>query len=444
MGKKEDRIPDYLDLSRIIYTGLCNLIDPTILYQNSDLFSKRRRNRFIIPLQSIQERENELMPPSGISIEIPINGIFRRNSILAYFDDPRYRRKSSGITKYGTLEMHSIVKKEDLIEYRGGKEFRQKYQMKVDRFFFIPEEVHILPGSSSIMVRNNSIIGVDTQITLNIRSRVAGLVRVERKKKRIELKIFSGDIHFPGETDKISRHSGVLIPPGTGKLNCKESKKWKNFIYVQRITPSKKKYFVLVRPVVTYEITDGITLATLFPPDLLQERDNVQLRVVNYILYGNGKPIRGISDTNIQLVRTCLVLNWDPDKKSSSSQEARASFVEIRANGLIRHFLRIDLVKSTISYIGKRNDPSGSGLFSDNGSDCTNTNPFSSSYCKARIQQPLNQNQRTIHTLLNRNTGFQSLIILSSSNCFRMGPFNGVKYHNVIKESIQITTSNSN
>nr|YP_010544277.1 RNA polymerase beta'' subunit [Mimulicalyx rosulatus]UYG22004.1 RNA polymerase beta'' subunit [Mimulicalyx rosulatus]UYG22091.1 RNA polymerase beta'' subunit [Mimulicalyx rosulatus] len=438
-GKKEDRIPDYSDLSRIIGIGRRILIDTTILYQNADLFSKRRRNRFIIPLQSIQERENEVMPPSGISIEIPINGIFRRNSILAYFDDPRYRRKSSGITKYGTLEMNSIVKKEDSIEYRGGKEFRPKYQMKVDRFFFIPEEVHILPGSSSIMVRNNSIIGVDTQITLNIRSRVGGLVRVERKKKRIELKIFSGDIHFPGETDKISRHSGVLIPPGTGNQNSEESKKWKNWIYVQRITPSKKKYFVLVRPVVTYEITDGITLTTLFPPDLLQERDNVQLRVVNYILYGNGKPIRGISDTNIQLVRTCLVLNWDQDKKIASSQEARASFVEIRSNGLIRHFLRIDLVKSTISYIAKRNDPSGSGLLSDNGSDYTNINPFSSIYSKARIQQPLNQNQRTIHTLLNRNTGFQSLIILSSSNCFRMGPFNSVKYHNVIKELIKIT-----
>nr|YP_009644180.1 RNA polymerase beta subunit [Fraxinus quadrangulata]QBS51943.1 RNA polymerase beta subunit [Fraxinus quadrangulata] len=439
--KKEDRISYYSDLNRIRCNGRCNLIYPTILHQNYDLFSKRRRNRFIIPLQSIQERENDLMPPSGISIEIPPNGIFRRNSILAYFDDPRYRRKSSGITKYGTIEMHSIVKKEDLIEYRGVKAFRPKYQMKVDRFFFIPEEVHILPGSSSIMVRNNSLIGVDTQITLNIRSRVGGFVRVERKKKRIELKIFSGDIHFPGETDKISRHSGVLIPPGTGKLNSKESKKLKNWIYVQRITPSKKKYFVLVRPVVTYEITDGINLATLFPPDLLQERDNVQLRVVNYILYGNGKPIRGISETDIQLVRTCLVLNWDQDKKkSSSSEEARASFVEIRTNGLIRHFLRIDLVKSPISYIGKRNDPSGSGLLSDNGSDCTNINPFSSIYSKARIQQSLNQNQGTIHTLLNRNTGFQSLIILSSSNCFRMGPFNDViKYHNVIKESIQIT-----
>nr|QEJ86111.1 RpoC2 [Fendlera rupicola]QEJ86194.1 RpoC2 [Fendlera rupicola] len=441
-GKQEDRIPE---LNRIICTGRCNLIYPAIFHENSYLLAKRRRNRFIIPLQSIQEREKELMPRSGISIEIPINGIFRRNSILAYFDDPRYRRKSSGITKYGTIEVHSIVKKEDLIEYRGVKEFRRKYQMKVDRFFFIPEEVHILPGSSSIMVRNNSIIGVDTQIALNTRNRVGGLVRVERKKKRIELKIFSGDIHFPGETDKISRHSGILIPPGTRKIKSKESKKLKNWIYVQRITPTKKKSFVLVRPVVTYEIRDGINLATLFPPDLLQERDNVQLQVVNYILYGNGKPIRGISDTSIQLVRTCLVLNWGQDKKSSSIEEAHASFVEIKTNGLIQDFLKINLVKSPISYTGKRNDPSGSGLISENGSDHTNLNPFSFIYSKARI--PLNQNQGTIHTLLNRNKECQSLIILSSSNCSLMGPFNDGKYHNVIKESIQkdhrITIRNS-
>nr|UZN44849.1 RNA polymerase beta'' subunit [Camellia confusa] len=435
-GKKKDRIPDYSELNRIVCTGHYNLIYPSILHDNSDLLAKRRRNRFIIPLHSIQEREKELMPPSGISIEIPINGIFRRKSILAYFDDPRYRRKRSGITKYGTIDVHSFVKKEDLIEYRGVKEFRPKYQMKVDQFFFIPEEVHLLPGSSSIMVRNNSIIGVDTQITLNTRSRVGGLVRVERKKKRIELKIFSGDLHFPGETDKISRHSGILIPPGIGKKNSKASKNW---IYVQRITPTKKKYFVLVRPVVTYEITDGINLATLFPPDLLQERDNVQLQVVNYILYGNGKPIRGISNTSIQLVRTCLVLNWDQEKKSSSIEEARASFVEIRTNGLIRDFLRIDLVKSSISYTGKRKDPSSSGLISDNGSDRTNINPFSSTffYSKAKIQQSLNQNQGTIHTLLNRNKECQSLIILSSSNCSRMGPFNDVKSSNVIKESIK-------
>lgn len=422
---KEDRIPDYSELNRIISIVHWNLKYPTTFHENSDFLAKRRRNRFLIPL-----------PHSGISIELPINGILRRNSILAYFDDPRYRRKSSGITKYGTLGVHSIVKKEDLIEYRGIKEFNQKYQMKLNRFFFIPEEVHILPESSSIMVRNNSLIGVDTRIALSTRSRVGGLVRVERKKKRIELKIFSGDIHFPGETDKISRHSGILIPPGTGKTNSKESKKWKNWIYVQRITPTKKKYFVLVRPVVTYEISDSINLATLFPPDLLQERDNMQLRVVNYIVYGNGKPIRGISDTSIQLVRTCLILNWDQDKKSSSIEEAHTSFVEVSINGLIRDFLRIDLVKFPISYLRKRNDPSGSGLISDsdNVSDHTNSNPF---YSKTKMQQSFSQNQGTIRTLLNKNKESPSLIILSSSNCFRMGPFNAGKYYNVIKESIK-------
>nr|YP_009582162.1 RNA polymerase beta subunit [Bixa orellana]QBK83697.1 RNA polymerase beta subunit [Bixa orellana] len=432
--KKKGRISDYSEFNRIINTGHCNSLYSAIPHENSDLLGKRRRNRFIIPFQSIQEQDKELIPQSGISIEIPMNGIFHRNSILAFFDDLRYRRKSSGIIKYGTIGAHSIVKKEGVVEYRGVKKVKPKYQMKVDRFFFIPEEVHILPESSYIMVRNNSIIRADTQIALNIRSQVGGLARVERKKKIIELKIFSGDIHFPGEIDKVSRHSGILIPPGTGKTNSKESKKLKNGIYVQRITPTKKKYFVLVRPVTTYEIVDGINLATLFPQDPFPEKDNMQLRVVNYILYGNGKSTRGISDTSIQLVRTCLVLNWDQDKKKSSAKEVHASFVEVSTNGLIRDFLRIDLVKSRILYIRKRNDPSGSGLISDIGSDRTNQNPF---YSTARIQQFFSQNHGTIRTLLNRNKESQFLIILSSSNCFRMGPFNDVKYHNVIKQSIK-------
>nr|AEX94820.1 RNA polymerase beta' subunit [Kniphofia linearifolia] len=436
-GKKDKEILDYSRLDRIISKGHWNFIYPSILQGNSYFLAKRRRNRFIIPLQYDQEGEKELIPSFGISIEIPINGILRGNSIFAYFDDPRYRKKSSGITKYGTVEVDSIVKKEDLIEYRGTKEFSlkyQKYQMKVDRFFFIPEEVHILPGSSSIMVQNNSIIGVNTQLALNTRSLVGGLVRVERKKKSMELKIFSGDIHFPGETDKISRHSGILIPPGIEKKNSKESKNGKNWIYVQRITLTKKKYFVLVRPVVTYEIADGINLAKLFPQDLLQEKDNVQLRVVNYILYGNGKSIRGIYHTSIQLVRTCLVLNWDQEKKGSI-EEIHFSFVEVRANDLIRDFIRIELVKSTISYTEKRYDTAGSGLIPDNGLDRTNINPF---YSKAKI--PLfTQYQGTIGTLLNRNKEWQSLRILSSFNCYRVGPFNGSKYNNVTKESNPIT-----
>uniref|UniRef100_A0A1Y3BWR3 DNA-directed RNA polymerase n=1 Tax=Helianthus annuus TaxID=4232 RepID=A0A1Y3BWR3_HELAN len=184
-NKKGDRIPDYSELNRMTCTGRCNLRYPGILDGNSDLLAKRRRNRVIIPLDSIQEGENQLIPSSGISIEIPRNGILRRNSILAYFDDPRYIRKSSGLTKYETRELNSIVNEENLVEYRGVKVFWPKYQKEVNPFFFIPVEVHILAESSSIMVRHNSIIGVDTQITLNRRSRVGGLVRVKKKQKKL-------------------------------------------------------------------------------------------------------------------------------------------------------------------------------------------------------------------------------------------------------------------
>nr|YP_010320932.1 RNA polymerase beta'' subunit [Parnassia epunctulata]UJP70762.1 RNA polymerase beta'' subunit [Parnassia epunctulata] len=436
-GKNTSKISDSLEFNRIICTSHCNLIYPATLHKSYYFLAKRRRNRFIIPFQLIQEREKELISPADISIEIPINGIFRRNSILAYFDDLQYRKKSSGITKYGTIGVYSVLKKEDLIEYRGVKELKPKDKMKIDLFFFIPEEVHLLPESSSIMVRNDSIIRVDTQIALNTRSQVGGLVRVEKKKREIELKIFSGDIHFPGETDKISRHSGILIPPGTIKKNStKESKSLKNWIYVQRITPTKKKYFILVRPVIIYEIADGINLPTLFPQDLLQERETPQLRVINYILYEYGKPILGISDPSIQLIRTCLVLDFAQEKKSASVEEAHPYFVEVSTKGLIRDFLRINLVKSHSSYIRKRNDSSSSGFIYENASEWANTNknPF---YLKAKIQQSLRQNQGTTSTLLNRNKEFQSSIILSSPNCFRMGPFNNVKYNNVIKERIQ-------
>ncbi|KAJ0911357.1 DNA-directed RNA polymerase subunit beta'' [Helianthus annuus] len=381
-NKKGDRIPDYSELNRMTCTGRCNLRYPGILDGNSDLLAKRRRNRVIIPLESIQEGENQLIPSSGISIEIPRNGILRRNSILAYFDDPRYIRKSSGLTKYETRELNSIVNEENLVEYRGVK--------------------------------------------------VGGLVRVKKKAEKMKLIIFSGDIHFPGKTNKAFR----LIPPGGGKQNSKEYKKLKNWLYIQRMKVSRyeKKYFVLVQPVVPYKKTDGINLERLFPADLLQESDNLQLRVVNYILYYDQ--ILEIWDTSIQLVRTCLVLNWDQDKKI---EKACASFVEIRTNGLIRDFLRIDLAKSPISYTGKRNDLPGSGFISENGSDRANGNLFSSvySYSKATIQESLNPNQGTIHTLLNRNKECQSLIILSSSNCSRIGPFNDVKYPNVIKDSIK-------
>ncbi|KAL0925499.1 hypothetical protein M5K25_003838 [Dendrobium thyrsiflorum] len=125
-GKKDWEILDYSKPYRIISKGHWNLIEPSTSIRQENSLDKKRRNRFMIPLQYDQEQEKKLKPCFGISIKIPRNGILRRNSILAYFDDPRYRRSSSGIKKYGIVEVDSIVKKEDFIEYRGAKEFSPK------------------------------------------------------------------------------------------------------------------------------------------------------------------------------------------------------------------------------------------------------------------------------------------------------------------------------
>nr|YP_010243853.1 RNA polymerase beta'' subunit [Brachypodium pinnatum]QTJ26998.1 RNA polymerase beta'' subunit [Brachypodium pinnatum] len=329
--------------------------------------------------------------------------------------------------EYESPEEDSIFKKEDLIEHRGTKEFSIKYQKEVDRFFFILQELHILPRSSSLKVCDNSIIGVDTQLTKNTRSRLGGLVRVKRKKSHTELKIFSGDIHFPEEADKIL--GGCLIPPERQKKDSKESKKRKNWVYVQRkkIIKSKEKYFVSVRPAVTYEMDGGINLATLFPQDLLQEEDNLQLRLVNFISHENSKLTQRIYQTTSQFVRTCLVVNWEQEEK----EEVGASLVGVRANDLIRHFLKIELVKSTISYTRKRYDRTSVGPIPPNRLDRTNINSF---YSKAKIES-LSQYQETMGTLLNRNKDYQSLMILSASKCSRIGLFKNSKHPNAIKES---------
>ncbi|KAG9438746.1 hypothetical protein H6P81_021284 [Aristolochia fimbriata] len=70
-GKKVDRSFDNSRSDRIISNGHWNFIYSAILYENSDLLGKRRRNRFILPFQYDQEREKELMSCSVIRLAKP-------------------------------------------------------------------------------------------------------------------------------------------------------------------------------------------------------------------------------------------------------------------------------------------------------------------------------------------------------------------------------------
>jgi DNA-directed RNA polymerase subunit beta' len=97
---------------------------------------------------------------------------------------------------------------------------------------------------------------------------------------------------------------------------------------------------------------EGRNLAILFLQDLLQEEVNLQLRLANFISHENSKLAQRIYHMNSQFVRTCLVMNWEQEEKEGVC----ASLVELRTNYLIHDFLRIELVKSTISYTRRRYD----------------------------------------------------------------------------------------
>ncbi|KAJ8421635.1 LOW QUALITY PROTEIN: hypothetical protein Cgig2_020961 [Carnegiea gigantea] len=266
--------------------GHCNLIYPG---KNFDLLlANKRRNRFIIPFQLSQEQDKELMP---LSLRLTHKCYF---PLFAYFDDPRYRRKSLGITKYGTIEIHSIVKKEDLIEYRGVKEFQPKYLRQVDRIFFIPEEMHILPGSSPIMVWNNSLIRVDTQIKRNLRSR-PNINRTENRVKGLmigaEITIAKSPHSLVNKIQKVYRSQGMQIHNRQIE------------IIVRQITSKVKKmeFLIFFARRTNWVVTGGTSGAYFGRSDLLS----------SYLIRNN----ESISSYSKELFDSCLSKNFHDRSK---------------------------------------------------------------------------------------------------------------------------------
>nr|UCU09293.1 RNA polymerase beta'' subunit [Cycas media subsp. media] len=422
---KEEQISSYSEIDRVISNEHWDSIYSTISSDNFNISGKKQRNRFFVPLRYDKERGNKGISRPNLIIKISRNGISQRNDIFAVSDDPRYRINSSGIIKYGTIKVDSIGNKENYLGDQRARGFRSKDKMKGGRFLFIPEEVHILYESSSIMVQNNSIIRAGTQITCDIESQVGGLVRIVRIKKKIEMRILPGDIYFPGEIHGISRHNGTLIPPGKILFDEFQSENW---IYLQWIIPPKEKPFVPVRPVVEYGIPDGPDITAPLSLDLLREGDNLQVRVGNFLLYGDGERIQVINDISIQLVRTYLVLDWE---QKDSMEEAYASLTEVRTNGIVRNFLQISLAKYPILYMGKRKNTAGSKSMFHNKLD--HANPISSN----EESQLLSQHQGTIRALPNEREEGGSLMVLSPSDCSRIVLSKRSKHYDMVNRSIQ-------
>lgn len=293
-----------------------------------------------------KETKDEKKPLFQFKLKIPKNGILKKNDIFAIFNDPKYKIKNSGIIKYGNIKVDLINKKNDIFENPKTKDVRPKYKIiKEGSFFFLPEEVYILDQSlfSSILVKNNSFIKAGTKITSTITSKITGFVKIKKKYNNFKIKIIPGSIYYPKEKQKTFKQNGILIPPGKKIF---EQFKAKNWIYIEWIVLSKDNSFFFIRPAIEYKIIsndNSLNLPISFFLDFLKEQQTIKIQTVKYLFYQDGEEVEILNNNNnnIQLIQSCLILNWET---KICIKEAHISFVKIRINKIIKFFFQISLI----------------------------------------------------------------------------------------------------
>nr|YP_009668208.1 RNA polymerase beta' subunit [Bazzania praerupta]QCW58984.1 RNA polymerase beta' subunit [Bazzania praerupta] len=343
-------------------------------------------------------------------LEIQRNGVLQNNDIFAILDPPKYKLDKSGIPKYGTIKIGSINKN----DFEGAKTeiFGPKYTIvKGGSFFFIPEKVYFSTRSlSSILIENNDFIKAGTLITSNVISNMSGLVRIGKGiNDNYEVKILPGTIYYPEKMYGISKQINILVPPGKKIFNEFRCNNWS---YLQWIVPAKQRPFAFIRPAIKYEVSDGCSKTNLF--NLLRRNTNLKIKSVSYLFYRDGEQIRIFNKKYIQLLRTCLIVQW---REKYFLGKAHMSFLKVRTKNNVRTFIQMSLINSVlisnegnpgkklnIRYVLKRN--------------------FYNIFLSYPNKQLISEHQGIIRISSNENDGIEPFIILSPSHLVRISKIN--------------------
>lgn len=370
--------------------------------KKTHFFLRKKRNKY------------EQKPLFQFMLRIPKNGILKKNDIFAIFDDPEYKIRNSGIIKYGNIKIDLINKKNDIFENGKIEDIRPRYRIiKEGNFFFLPEEVYSLDQSlfSSILVKNNSFIKAGTKITSTISSKVTGFVKIKKKYNNFKIKIIPGSIYYPKEKQKNFKQNNILISPG--KIFFEQFKA-RNWIYLEWIVLSKDNSFFLIRPAIKYQIIsndNSLKLPIPFFSDFFKEQQTIKIQTVNYIFYQDGEEVEIFNDNNIQVIQTCLILNWET---KIFIKEAHISFVKIRINKIIKFFFQISL-RDSFNLYNKTNKQNVilNNIFNKK------KYIFNQKICEKNKNSLFNKIWGIVRTPSKKNKEKSSFLILSPSNLFQ-------------------------
>nr|YP_009691001.1 RNA polymerase beta'' subunit [Saccoloma inaequale]QEG57781.1 RNA polymerase beta'' subunit [Saccoloma inaequale] len=298
----------------------------------------------------LERRQTKFNESYFTKIDVQLNRILEKDDILASCENYDHQTGISGVMKYGTIEVEPTGKQRFISESGTKKTLGSRCRIiKGGNSFLIPEETYAIYDEllSSIFVANNTIIEAGTQITANITSQVGGLIRIEEAQNTIQIKILPGYIHNAERISSIPLQGDNLIVSGNKIFGEIKSKNW---VYLQPVTLyRKRKTSVPVRPVVEYNVSSDSLLQVQVVS--CRERPETQqctkAKVFTYISHRNGEKIEVINHTAIQLVRTCLVIDWRRHLRQSLPKgKASVSLTSVRINNLLSTFFQVNLLLS--------------------------------------------------------------------------------------------------
>nr|YP_010399880.1 RNA polymerase beta'' subunit [Nowellia curvifolia]UQM88646.1 RNA polymerase beta'' subunit [Nowellia curvifolia] len=324
---RKDKIFIKSRLAHTIATNLSNSINSNIILfgynvikkDNFFLLRKKYSTPFILKLQK--------------------KGILENNNIFAILEPPNFKVGKSGTIKYGTLKTGFLDEK--IFDDGRTKILQPRYRIiKRGNFFHIPEKIlFFIKNLSILLVKNNNYVQAGTCITPTIRSEINGLVKIRKSvNNSYEVKILPGIIYYPKKTYEILKQISILIPPGKKIFNEFRCNYW---AYLQWIMPCKQKPFAFVRPATEYSIIDEFNKTNLL--NLLRRNTSFKIKSISYLFYGDGEQIRILNKKYIQLLQTCLSVQW---RDKYFLGKAQISFLRIKIKNNFRNFLQISLIHS--------------------------------------------------------------------------------------------------
>nr|YP_009549002.1 RNA polymerase beta'' subunit [Calciphilopteris ludens]AYW15977.1 RNA polymerase beta'' subunit [Calciphilopteris ludens] len=284
-----------------------------------------------------------------VSINVQLNNVLDDGKIFATYEDSEYRTDVLGVIKYGTIKIEPVIWKR--LHFDSEVKEKSSYSwyriVKLGNFFSIPEKVYLTHEPlSSISILDDATVKEGARITNDVAAKASGLIRVEETSANATApRILAGYICNPRKQTNLSRRDHTLVAPDNMIFDEIEVKNW---VYLQPFPfRGKRKTSVLLTPVAQYNVSDDSLAQVPFCLDKPKTQRRAEAETLSFICCRNGERIEIINQAAIQLVRTCLIIEWQRYlHETLPAKRNYLSLISVKVSHLLNTLLQVNPMAS--------------------------------------------------------------------------------------------------